>query len=319
MTALLEPLEAREVTVPDDEAPQAGRCAATGRSHRVVDAAGKPISGNLCEKHFQQLGTMLRALEREAAPFQHLERGEVLGNLNPVPSMQVTLDHGGGGLASQLSPARLDVIVHRDPRHGTGKSEDDDDVRAGGSTASALYVLHTWANEVRAGRNITRPTVTVRLGWVRSPRGPVCAHACGHESCGHWVTDTVRALPTVRGERDLLTRNLDWIARQDWAGDFYRDIHSLRDQLRRANGTAPPAPLPGRCPNVIEERKGKRVECGGPLWPVKPMHTSGAEAWTGASPSAIRCESCTRRWEGPSQVARLVLMIEQSRTKRGQR
>jgi hypothetical protein len=289
---------------PEAAQPNRARCAAGGQPHHVTDGQGKPISGLLCEHHFDALARILRDIEREAALSQVTESGQRLPNLDPVPSMQIRWDRSGGSLASQQAPARLDVLVHTDHRHGTGKSEDDDDLRAAGLTASVLVVLHAWADHVRREHHLTRATTTVRLGWARSPRGPVCPRPCRHDTCGRWITDTIPAAPTITGERNLLTRQLPWIARQDWVGDMYRDLRQLRDQLRRANGTAPDDPLPGRCPNMINGR-----ECGGPLWPVKPKHTSG-QAWTGSTPSSVRCSACRQRWEGPSNLARLALIIE---------
>ena len=283
---------------------QATGCLAGGRKHPVTDKRGEPISGRLCEHHFDTLGRILRDIEREAAPTQVTESDRLLTNLELAPSMQIDWNSSGGALASELSPVRLNALVHRDTRHGLGDWEDEDDRHAAGHAVSVLVVLHAWADQVRRDHHLTRPTVTVRLGWLHARRGPVCGHPCGHDTCGTWVTDTITAQPTITGERNLLTRQLDWIAGQPWVGDMYADLRQLRDQLRRANGTNPDDPLPGRCPNLIDGR-----ECNGPLWPVKPLHTSG-QVWTGGAPSAIRCSACTQRWEGPSALARLALILE---------
>lgn len=299
MTAVLDLPGA---TVADN--PDTHVCAAGGRPHPVTDSGGRPVTGWLCDRHLHALGVILRGIEREAASYQYLDSGKLLGNLNPVPSMQIRWDRSGGGLASQQTPARLDAIVHRDPRRGTGMTPQAiDDEAAWDSSASTLETLHSWAEQVRRERPLTRPTATVRLGWLYNRRGPICGWHCGHDTCGMWITDTIRAEPTIRSERDLLTRHLDWIAGQDWAGDLYKDLARLLDQLRRTNGTHLADPLPGRCPSLIDNR-----ECGGPLWPGKPEHTVGE--WTGSATSAVACGACKTRWEGPSALARLALILD---------
>lgn len=287
-------------------------CAAGGRPHPVVDGNDRPMSGHLCARHHTVLERVLRDIEREAGPYQVAESGKRIINLDPTPSMQTLWDRSGGALASEQSPVRTSVVVHRDTRHGDGNSEDDEDLHAGGGTWPVLVVLNRWADHIRRERPLTVPTVTVRLGWERARRSPVCAQPCGHDSCGRWITDTVRAEPTLTSELAVLTRQLDWAADQDWVGDMYTDLRQLRDQLRRINGTHPPDPLPGRCPNMVNG-----AECGGPLWPVKPKHTSGEDVWTGASPSAVRCSACTQRWEGPSDLARLALILERQSKAKG--
>jgi hypothetical protein len=290
-------------------------CAAGGRPHRATTKGDdpEPTGHLLCEHHFDQLGKWLRDIEREAAPTQRLEHG-ILGNLDSRPSMQIVLDHAGGGLASQQSPVRLDAVVLTDPRRGTGATLGRDfDELAWDDTPSVLNTLHTWARQVRVDRHLTPPTHTVRLGWSRVPTGPACAHPCGHDSCGQWITDEVRALPTVRSEREVLTRHLDWIARQDWVGDMWTELRQLRDRLQSANQTTAPRPH-GRCPNVVQV-KGTDRECGGPLWPVKPAHTAGEDAWTGSSPSAVQCARCEQRWDGPPAMARLAITLGQRRSR----
>lgn len=316
---------------PADGHPDAGpspdtpRCVAGGKPH-------PPATGTqLCTHHFTELGNWLREIEREAElQVFNPDRPEEWAAL---PSMQqVTAEDGGHGgtLASERAPARLGPLVHADPRRGDptrsayrrhGYSPARDEL-AYDPTPSAIDTLHKWAQKVRTdpARLLTERTVDVALDWWWRPagHGPVCDGPCDHESCGQWipVTDTVRAEPTVAGERQLLTRQLDWISEQPWAATFYRDIRRLRSALQHTNGTGGPRPLPGKCPNLIDV-DGKQTECGGPLWPVKPAHTSGEDVWTGSAPSAVQCASCTERWEGAGPLARLALILEAaSRTRK---
>lgn len=107
---------------------------------------GKPAEaqhGLLCEGHYQRLSEMLRDIEDEAAI------------LSAVPSMAIRTGSGGGSLASTRTPARLNVLVHRDHRRGTGKSETEDDALAAGHTLAVLEVLHSWARMVREERGLT--------------------------------------------------------------------------------------------------------------------------------------------------------------------
>ena len=271
--------------MPDPEQVAATGCLAGGRKHQVTDKQGKPMSGRLCEHHFDTLSRILRDIEREAAPWQVTESDRRLTNLDLVPSMQIDWNSSGGALASELSPVRLNALVHRDTRHGLGDWEDEDDRHAAGHAVSVLVVLHAWADQVRRDHHLTRPTVTVRLGWLHARRGPVCGHPCGHDTCGTWVTDTITAQPTITGERNLLTRQLDWIAGQPWVGDMYADLRQLRDQLRRANGTNPDDPLPGRCPNLIDGTGMQRAPVAGQT----PAHLrAGVDGWRPLSHPVLR-------------------------------
>lgn len=114
-----------------------------GQAQCVVCTKERQASiGHLCAGHFARLAEMLREIEAEAC------------HLDARPSMQQTMDSGGGTLPSHRSPARLDVLVHTDYRRGTGKSETDDDALAAGSTLPILDVLHSWARVVREDRGL---------------------------------------------------------------------------------------------------------------------------------------------------------------------
>jgi hypothetical protein len=99
------------------------------------------------------------------------------------------------------APARLDVLVHRDTRRGTGKSETEDDELAAGKTLPVLDVLHSWARVVREERGFTS-----------------------------------QAAVTISGERDVLTRALDWIAEQPWVDEMYTRCGSSWASSRRRMG-----------------------------------------------------------------------------------
>jgi hypothetical protein len=236
-------------------------CAATQRcSHQ-------PAPGLLvCRGHLERLGAMLRDIEDEAAI------------LSAVPSMQQQQGRGGG-LASHRTPVRLDVLVHTDPRHGTGKSEDYDDALAAGETLSILATLHSWARVIREDRALTDP------GTV-----------------------------TISGERDTLSRHLDYAVAQPWCDEFYGDIVALVGQLKAANGHKPDRPLT-RC--VIATVDGL---CGGNVWiqDVAQLVTY-ANGWQHVEmvpDGPAVCDRCGGRWEEPEDKVRLKLMIEQEHDER---
>jgi hypothetical protein len=197
--------------------------------------------GLLCVAHFDRLADMLRQVEEEAAI------------LSAVPSMAIRTGSGGGSLASTRAPARLDVLVHRDTRRGTGKSETEDDELAAGKTLPVLDVLHSWARVVREERGFTS-----------------------------------QAAVTISGERDVLTRALDWIAEQPWIDEMYVEVRQLVGQLKAANGTQDEKPV-GRC--YLPNEAGI---CDGPIW----IDTAMGHA---------HCGRCQQTWTG----AQLLLLSEQ--------
>lgn len=291
----------------------ASPCLAGRESHPSVDHRGQPWSVRLCDKHVERLRRMLHEIETEVR------------DLDAVPSIAVTWNTGGGGNSGSATPAfmrapaRLDALVHTDSRvgdvtrsayHQYGYSPATDGAARDG-TLSAVDVLNYWASRVRAARDIAAPTVTMYLDWKFYSNGPHCARTCNHESCGYWITDEVPALPDLHTDRVLLSRNVDWATEQPWVGTFYAAMKKLLNQLQQVNGTAPEKPLPGKCP--AQPTPG--VECGGPLWPTKPVYISETEKteerWTGAAPNAIACGSCKTRWQGGHQIALLWLTLEQ--------
>lgn len=291
----------------DNHEPEvAPPCAVDKHAHPATDRRGRWTGHRLCARHLKQLGDDLRTIQRESR------------NLDPRPSMGSNLDGRGGGHSTpafQQTPVRLDPIVLRDHRQGEGWWEDAEDALAAGGTASVLATLTGYANRVRAGRDIEIP-LRWKLELIPGKTWPddriVCHQPCGHKEChavAWWRSAPVQ--PDIAGEAQLLDRHKEWIAEQDWIGRFHHDMRVLRAQLQQANGTSAPKPIPGKCPNQLSPGE----ECGGPLWPAKPKHTSGEKKWTGSAPSAIRCGACASRWDGPGAIARLALILEAQRKK----
>lgn len=212
-------------------------------------------SMTICEPDARRLGDWVAQLQSEYEL------------LSADPSMQAREPGSGGGgtLASQRSPARLDVLTLTDFRtvmgaatdgtsYGTaapkaigpwclfcnhdtctswraGRRRDMYDDEAGSHRAlSALGILHGWAQQVREGRDLAEPVTHVAA----------CQFPCMHRSC---LLGRGRPVPvplTVARERKLLAAHLDWILGQDWAGSFFDEIRGLWQLLRRANGHASP-------------------------------------------------------------------------------
>lgn len=277
--------------------PDATNCAIGAKPHRADHGL------HTCAWHLQELSHLLRAIEDETAL------------LETRPSMAIRYDHGGSGLASERSPARLDVIAMRDPRtrlwardtepayapptpksvgpwclmcdHDTcsawraGRQRDhhDDEADAGSDQVmSALGTLHSWARAVREDRHLATP-------------------------------DHI----TVTGERDTLTRHLQWVCAQPWVDEFHDEIRRLAATLRHANGHRPERPIT-RC--VVPTDDGL---CGGNIW-VQEIDTL---AWrvlpdrcerqpVTVHDGAAICDTCGAAWTSPEDKARLKLMIEQT-------
>ena len=224
------------------------------------------VIGNVCVNHYDQLSQMLADLETEAAI------------LSAVPSMQIRMDAGRGSLASERAPVRLDVLVHTDPRRGTGRSETDDDALAAGETLSILDVLHSWARIVREERGLT-------------DSGPV----------------------TVTGERALWVRHLDWIVAQPWIDEAFTDIRQLTGQLKAANGHRADRPY-SRCPVATHTGScSGAVWVRDELQPVWRRYSDRcAQTWEQA-PGAAVCDTCNSVWATEGEKARLKRMVEDQR------
>jgi len=248
---------------------------------------------HVCDNHLDELAQTLRRIEDETI------------DLSSRPTVAITYGSGGGGApAFERSPARLDVIATRDPRAGDVRW----DARRGvgmdlDGTLSVLQTLHRWANRVRAARHLSKPHTVVVLDRApgRQAHGPVCDRLCGHGSCGPWITDTIPALPGVTGERDLLSRNLTWIAQQPWVADLHHDLVGLLKQLQRANGTHE-APV-GTCGTLQSDG----ALCDGAVWHIviKPDGKIARPQQTFVGPNdepGFRCAGCRRVWTGTDAV-----------------
>lgn len=239
--------------------------------------------GYLCSSHFDRLAMMLRDVEDEAL------------NLDARPSMQQLMDGGGGTLPSHRAPVRLDVLVHNDQRsrpagerppgpacvscwHGSCT-----DIRAwldaydanAHKTLSILDVLHSWARVTREERDLTDP-----------------------------------AEITVSGERDTLTRHLEWVAAQPWVDEMFADVKTLLGQLVALNGTGPDKPH-CRCPVVIDGDA-----CRGNVWihdelqPVWRRYLDRCSRTWEYAPGAAVCDTCGSSWSTAADKARLKRMVE---------
>lgn len=264
-------------------------------SAQCVVCSKESHHGYLCGGHFTGLGSTLRQIEEEAC------------HLDARPSMAVPLDGGHHGLASEQSPVRLNILVFRDPRtklwvrdetprpdlpspkmigpwclfcdHDTcttwraGRQRDqhDDEYDAGSEgLVSILGILSGWAQIVREERALSTP-------------------------------DRV----TISGERDVLTRHLDWIAGQPWVDEMFAEVKKLAAQIKRANGTAD---LPvGKCTTLYDG-----YECGGTIRNVEIDHHDGAIE------PGFKCNRCRRVWTGTEAVRlRNALWVEEQQKAAG--
>jgi hypothetical protein len=219
--------------------------------------------GLLCVAHFDRLADMLRQVEEEAAI------------LSAVPSMAIRTGSGGGSLASERAPARLDVLVHRDTRRGTGKSETEDD-------------------ELAAGR--------------RCPCSTCCTPGQGW--CARSVGSPARPRSPSAVSDDVLTRALDWIAEQPWCRRDVRRGAAVVGQLKAANGHRAEQPY-SRCPSIVngDNCAGEvwlRDEAQA-VWRVYPDRC--AQSWEQA-PGAAVCDMCGAIWATDADKARLKRMVE---------
>lgn len=292
-------------------AEQTPSCPVGSSEHAAADRHGRPTGHLLCEGHFDRLAKMLREIEKE------------VDDLDAAPSIAIKWNTGGGGHsgggapAFEQAPAHLNPLVLGDRRQGTGASEDPVEAHAGGGLEPALVVLAEYADRVRAERILGWPAETFEDCVDRMPgtprHGPAIGLPCQHHGCrGITWTRTAPIPATVKSERTLLSRHLEWVAR--WvptddhkygAADVFARLRGLLGALRAANGVAQQSL--GKCP--VDRDGGAR--CTGKLWPFKPTHTVGE--WTGTTPDAVRCNDCDAKWVGPAELARLALILDKQR------
>lgn len=191
--------------------------------------------------------------------------------LSVMPSLQQRSGSPSGAPAFTRAPARIDVICMTDPRRGELPwSADDFDDLGLDDTPSVLETLHSWARMVREEQKIGPPE---RI--------------------------------TVSGERDLLDRQLPWMAEQPWIDELHGDMRKLLGQVRAANGTSNPRPI-AQCP-----------QCGGAVWrrdtwrTVWRVQPDRCERENIAAPDGpAYCENCNAHWDDANDMQRLELAEE---------
>lgn len=243
----------------------------------------RPAVGHVCRGHFERLASILRDIEEQSRL------------LNAVPSMAVR-NGRSGSLASQRSPAVLDAIVLNDRRswayeartpgpacyyclHDTCTTiRNWQDARDSGSTemSSVLALLHSWGRVVREDRYLAAPEQV-----------------------------------TVNGERDLLSRHLDWIAEQPWVDELYDAMSRLLAQLKATNNTQDDPPA-GTC--YLPDENGR--ECGGNIWRREQQHMAWATLPDRCARTAVKvadgpayCDRCGNTWDGAA-LKHLDLILE---------
>lgn len=320
-----------------DDVPRA-LCVVPGRPHAATD-------GRLCRDHFEELGRWLREIETEAkrvdaAPSMQSRLGQGGGGSLASHQAPVVLDavvygdrrttaHGHrhlGPVCDRCPPlfargcacpmARLHIHYPGCPVTAAHKSclvilTDRDEWSARENRLLSVYgVLHGWAQQVRDERLMKIPTRRVIDRVPGLPR-PVDNCACSTCAAARWIRHVPLPL-TIATERDVLTRQLGWIAEQPWIGDMRRELGDLRAQLLRHNRNEDERPLSGYCYRLVDGQ-----ECGGSLFTAEPVHSVGpdtdAEDEGPHRPRAVVCErNPLHRWEG-RDLARLSLILEQQR------
>lgn len=189
----------------------------------------------------------------------------------------------------------------------------DRDERGAERLVSILAVLHELAQRVRDGRMLG---LLVRSIVVRVPPGYEGVYAVEPDGTVG-ATTLVPAAPTIEGEREVLTRHLDWIATQPWVLAMRDQVADLRAGLMRANRNEDDRPLTGYCYRHIDDQG---TECRGNLWPVYTAHTAGPDAEDDdhgpLQPREVVCDrNPAHRWKGGKggDLARLSMYLEQQR------
>jgi hypothetical protein len=247
-----------ESAVPWDEVPESEPVADGGRLHGdprrdlpdEVRHGDGPVSEHqrACVVHSKPTearhGLLCIAhFDRLADMLRQVEEEAAI--LSAVPSMAIRTGSGGGSLASSGHP------------HG--------------STSSCTST--TAAAPARA-----RPTTTNSQPARRCPCSTCCTP--GLEWCARKRGFTSQAAVTISGERDVLTRALDWIAEQPWVDEMFNEVRQLVGQLKAANGTQDEKPV-GRC--YLPPRRASVTGRSGSTTRWATRTAAGAtETWTGA-------------------------------------
>lgn len=257
--------------------------------------------GYLCNSHFDRLAQMLRDVESEAC------------FLDARPSLAIRTGSGKGSLPSERAPARLDVLAFRDPQ--TRRWTRDDVARHPLPAPKAfgpwcLFCDHATCTDWRAGRrrdlhddehdagsDRLMSILGVLNGWARVVRED------------RDLADPERV--TITGERDLLTRHLDWIAAQPFVDEAFAEIRDLVEGLKALNSTQDDRPA-GSC--FLFDENG--ALCSGRIW----RRESRRVVWRVAEDRCERqpvevndgpayCDKCGKEWDG-ADLDRLNLILE---------
>lgn len=307
-------------------------CPIGQRPHAATD-------GLICWEHLEELSTWLRDIEREAADLNPVpststrydgsgggalasqrspanldaiaytdQRSTLQGHRHVGPVCQRCLTLAGRRCSCPSLPWRRQDHWVGCPRGGVHPSclailDDRDEHEAHAERlVSVLNVLHGLAQHVRDEREFGIP---VKRILVRVPPGHEGVYAVDR----HGVVGAVALVPadvTVASERDVLSRNLGWIARQPWVLELRAELAALRRQLLAANHNQDDEPLPGHCTWLVDGR-----ECRGDLWPTEPEYSTGYETTDGTR--AVVCgRNDSHRYEG-ADLARLSVVIQQQR------
>lgn len=260
---------------------ETGRCVIGAKPHSAE-------IGYLCRHHLDRLATMLREIEDEAT------------HLDARPSMAMRTGGGRGSLASERAPARLDVLAFLDPQ--TRQWTRDEQPRYTPPAPKAygpwcLFCNHetcvAWRtgrprdlhdDEADAGSDRLMSTLGVLNGWARVIR----------EDRDLEPPERV----TITGERDTLSRHLEWCAAQPFIDEMYAELRQLRAALKSLNGNEDDKPV-GRCYLPTDDG-----ECGGPIW----IDDVAGHA---------HCGKCGQTWDG-NQLYRLQFELELMKRPKGE-
>lgn len=161
--------------------------------------------------------------------------------------------------ASPPAPANLDVLVLRDPR--TEWDRDAQGRLRRGELPSVPAVVASWLQLLAAERPLTA------------------------------------VLPkSVLGQLDMLRRHHDWIAAQEWVGDYLTEFTELRTGINTALRDRPVLRTLGSCYLLVGESA-----CTGRL-----VQDNGSDV--------VRCTGCRARWVTAQELAMLEVSLSDRRS-----
>lgn len=197
--------------------------------------------------------------------------------------------HWAGCRRTGLHPSCAHILADRDEHDAHAER-----------LLSVLNVLHGLAQRVRDEREFGLPVQKILVRVPPGHEGPYAVNTAGVIGAFTLVPADI----TIATERAVLTRQLDWIARQPWILELRAELAALREQLLAANHNQDDQPLPGHCTWLVDGD-----ECAGDLWPTEPLHTTGYETTDGTR--AVVCgRNEKHRYEG-ADLARLSVVIQQ--------